>query len=270
MKKVSPPRTEPAKEAASASAPDAASGPAPTLGSLASFQAPLRALIFGASGGLGAALTEHLRAQPEVGEVFGAARSAEEPWRFTLEDEASIAKVVANASANGPLDLVIVATGLLHAAPLRPEKTWRQLSGEALMTLFQVNAVGPALIAKHCLPQLRRDAKAVFAAISARVGSIEDNRLGGWHSYRASKAALNMLLRNFAIELKLSHPQALCVGLHPGTVDTALSAPFQSALPPGQLQTPQASAAALIEVLDRLSVEDSGRLWAYDGQPIPS
>jgi NAD(P)-dependent dehydrogenase (short-subunit alcohol dehydrogenase family) len=238
--------------------------------SLVSFRAPLRALIFGASGGLGAALSQCLQAQAQVGQVLEASRSADEPWRFSFDDEASIAKVVSNATLEGPLDLVIVATGLLHAEGLQPEKTWRQLSAEALHTLFQVNAVGPALVAKHCLPHLRRDAKAVFAAISARVGSIEDNQAGGWHSYRASKAALNMLLRNLSIELRMRHPLALCVGLHPGTVNTALSAPFQAALPAGQLQSPQASAIALLRVIDRLTAADSGRVWAWDGKSIPS
>lgn len=240
-----------------------------TLPHLASFSPPIRALVFGASGGIGCALVTALRAHPAVGEVYGASRSAEAPWGFSFEDESSITRVVAAATAQGPLDLIIVATGMLHDGALQPEKTWRSLTATSLQTLFQVNAVGPALIAKHGLPHLRRDAKAVFAAISARVGSIEDNQRGGWHSYRASKAALNMLLRNFAIELRVRYPQALCVGLHPGTVDTALSEPFQSGLPAGQLQSPAASATALLNVIDRLQVEDSGRLWAWDGSPIP-
>lgn len=239
---------------------------APDLGS---FRAPLRALVWGASGGLGAALISLLQAQPAVGAVYSAGRKAPEPWRFSFDDEASIAKVAEAAAADGPLDLVLVATGLLHADALQPEKTWRHLQASALETLFRINAVGPALIAKHCLPRLRRDAKAVFAAVSARVGSIEDNQRGGWHSYRASKAALNMLLRNFAIELRVRHPLALCIGLHPGTVDTRLSAPFQSQLAAGQLQSAEASARAMLAVIDRLEVGDSGRLWAWDGKAIP-
>jgi len=241
-----------------------------TVVPLASFSRPLRALVWGASGGLGEALVAQLRAQPSVGAVYAASRSAPAPWQFSFEDESTLATVVANATAEGPLDLVLVATGMLHDGRLRPEKTWRSLEASALETLFRVNAVGPALIAKHCLPHLRPQAKAVFAAISARVGSIGDNHLGGWHSYRASKAALNMLIRNFAIELKVRQPLALCVGLHPGTVDTGLSAPFQSGLRPGQLQSPRASAAALLGVLDRLTPEDSGGVWAWDGARIPS
>ncbi|MFM8517199.1 MAG: SDR family NAD(P)-dependent oxidoreductase [Nevskiaceae bacterium] len=236
--------------------------------SLASFASPLRALVFGAGGGIGAAFTTELAAHPRVARVYPAARSAAPPWQFTLQDEASIAGVVAAAAADGPLDLIIVATGVLHNAQLRPEKSWRSLDAAALAEAFAVNATGPALIAKHALGHLRRDAKSVFACLSARVGSIEDNRLGGWHAYRASKAALNMLVRTLAVELRQRNPAAVCVALHPGTVDTALSKPFQSAVDPAKLFTPAHSARALLGVLDRLTPADSGRLWAWDGQPI--
>lgn len=236
---------------------------------LDSFSAPLRVLVWGASGGLGAAFVEALGSHPRVSRVYAAARSAPSPWRFDLADEASIAAVAARAGEEGPLDLVLVATGMLHEAQCRPEKSWRQLEAEALTRALSVNAIGPALIAKHCLGLLRRDAKAVFACLSARVGSIEDNQLGGWHAYRASKAALNMLVRTLAIELRQRQPRAVCVALHPGTVDTALSKPFQSAVSPQRLFAPAYSARALLGVIDRLTPADSGRLWAWDGQPIP-
>lgn len=236
---------------------------------LESFASPLRALVFGASGGIGGAFTAILQAHPRVGAVRAASRSAAAPWAFSLEDEASIAAVAAAAGAEGPLDLVFVATGMLHEPSLQPEKSWRSLSAEALARAFAVNAVGPALIAKHTLGLLRRDAKSVFACLSARVGSIEDNRLGGWHAYRASKAALNMLVRNFAIELRQRNPQGICIALHPGTVDTRLSKPFQSAVAPGKLFTTQQSANALLGVIDRLTPADSGRIYAFDGTPIP-
>lgn len=239
---------------------------APELGS---FSAPMRVLVWGASGGLGGAFVEALAAHPRVGKVFAAARSAPSPWRFDLADEASIASVAATAGAEGPLDLVIVATGMLHEAQLRPEKSWRQLEADTLARAFSVNAIGPALIAKHCLGLLRRDAKTVFACLSARVGSIEDNRLGGWHAYRASKAALNMLVRTLAIELRQRHPQAVCVALHPGTVDTPLSKPFQAAVDRQRLLAPAQSARALLDVIDRLSPADSGRLWTWEGRPLP-
>ncbi|MBM4216287.1 MAG: SDR family NAD(P)-dependent oxidoreductase [Gammaproteobacteria bacterium] len=234
-----------------------------------SFARPMRALVFGASGGIGLACTSILRAHPQVAEVYAASRTAEAPWRFSLDDEASIAAVAVAAGAKGPLDLVFVATGMLHSADQQPEKSWRSLDPAAMARAFALNATGPALIAKHTLGLLRRDAKSVFACLSARVGSIEDNRLGGWHAYRASKAALNMLIRNFAIELRQRNPQAICVGLHPGTVDTRLSKPFQTAVAPGKLFTPETSAHALLRVVVGLTPADGGRFWAWDGQPIP-
>ena len=168
------------------------------------------------------------------------------------------------------LDLVIVATGILHDGPdLRPEKTWRSLDASALERVYRINTIGPALIAKHLLPSLAPDRKSVFAALSARVGSISDNRLGGWHAYRASKAALNMLIKTFAIELARRNPKALCVGLHPGTVDTKLSRPFQSNVPKPKLFDVDFVASRLLSVLDRLTPEDSGKLFAWDGQRIP-
>lgn len=164
--------------------------------------------------------------------------------------------------------MVIVATGLLHdASGLQPEKTWRALEAGSLERSFRVNSIGPALVAKHCLPLLARDRKSVFAALSARVGSIEDNRLGGWHAYRASKAALNMLIRTLSIELAHRNPTAICVALHPGTVDTALSRPFQRGV--NTLFSPPRAATCLLEVMDDLTSEHSGQLFAWDGQRIP-
>jgi NAD(P)-dependent dehydrogenase (short-subunit alcohol dehydrogenase family) len=165
---------------------------------------------------------------------------------------------------------VIVATGVLHDGPgLQPEKSWRSLNADSLARAFALNATGPALIARHTLGRLACGEKAAFAALSARVGSIEDNRLGGWHAYRASKAALHMLVRSFSIELRQRNPGALCVALHPGTVDTGMSKPFQSGVAPGRLFTPEYSARCMLGVLDRLGAADSGRPWAWDGQPIP-
>ncbi|MFM2300298.1 MAG: hypothetical protein RLZZ84_34 [Pseudomonadota bacterium] len=243
--------------------------------SLASFAAGYRALVFGSTGGIGAALTRALAADPRCAQVYAAARHPAAarrgvtPLAFSLEDEASIAAAVAGAAADGPIDLVVVATGVLHAAALQPEKSWRAIDATAFEQALRINTIGPALIAKHALAHLPRDRKAAFAVLSARVGSISDNRLGGWHAYRASKAALNMLVRTWAIELALRHPQAVCVALHPGTVATGLSAPFQRHIPAGQLLSPEQSAAALLGVMERLNAEDSGKLFAWDGTEIP-
>ena len=190
--------------------------------------------------------------------------------RLDLENEDSIAEsATAIEEAVGALHLVIVATGILHADGLRPEKSWRALSGAAMVTAFRLNTIGPALIAKHFLPLLATDGKSAFAALSARVGSIEDNQLGGWHAYRASKAALNMIVKTLSIELARRNPNALCIGLHPGTVDTALSKPFQSGVPEGKLFTRTRSARYLLTVLDRLGPEDTGHQYAWDGSRIP-
>jgi NAD(P)-dependent dehydrogenase (short-subunit alcohol dehydrogenase family) len=152
---------------------------------------------------------------------------------------------------------------------LQPEKSWRALTAQSLAQSFAVNAIGPALLAKHFLEGLATGEKAVFAALSARVGSIEDNRLGGWHSYRAAKAALHMLVRTFAIELARRNPTALCIALHPGTVDTALSRPFQSGVPDGRLFTPRHAAECLLQVIDTLDASASGNAFAWDGQRLP-
>jgi NAD(P)-dependent dehydrogenase (short-subunit alcohol dehydrogenase family) len=152
---------------------------------------------------------------------------------------------------------------------LQPERSFRQLNAEHLLRDYRVNAVGPALAAKHLLPLMPRDRRAVFAALSARVGSIADNRLGGWHAYRASKAALNMILRNLSVEMARSHPQAVIAGLHPGTVATDLSAPFQKGVAEGKLFTADYSAGRLLAVLSNLTPADSGGVFAWDGARVP-
>jgi NAD(P)-dependent dehydrogenase (short-subunit alcohol dehydrogenase family) len=188
--------------------------------------------------------------------------------RIDIEDEASIALAASTVSSEGMLDLVVVASGLLHAHNLAPEKSYRQLSAAALSRYFSVNATGPALVAKHFLPLLRRDGPAVFAALSARVGSIGDNRIGGWHGYRASKAALNMIVKTLSIELSRTHPEAACVALHPGTVATDLSAPFRSGVPADRLFDADRAARQLLDVIAGLSRADSGEILAWDGSAI--
>lgn len=234
-----------------------------------------KAMVFGASGGVGAALVRALADDPRCAGVQALARKslASAPkitaHSFDLEDEASICEAVRLASACGPPDLAIVATGLLHDGHMQPEKTFRALDPALLAKAYAINAIGPALIARHVLPLLPRDSKSVFAALSARVGSISDNRTGGWHAYRASKAALNMLVRTCAIELRVKNPAALCVTLHPGTVDTTMSKPFQANVPAPRLFAPETAAAHLLTVIDRLTPADSGQLFAWDGAAIP-
>lgn len=244
---------------------------------LASFGDALSVAVIGASGGLGSAFAATLEQAPAVVRVFTFSRTPLTPncpktaWQaIDLESEETIARAAAAVKDSaGPLHLVIVATGLLHDAGQQPEKSWRGLTAAGLQRAFAVNATGPALVAKHFLPLLATDRKAVFAALSARVGSVEDNRLGGWHAYRASKAALNMLIRTLAVELARRNDHALCVGLHPGTVDTALSRPFQAGVPEGKLFTPARAAGQLLDVLDSLSPGHSGGLFAWDGQRLP-
>lgn len=237
--------------------------------SLKSFEPPLRAAVIGASGGIGAALAEALAADPAAAETLCFSRSGRAPagmsaGRLDVTDEASVA---AAARGLGALDLVVVATGLLHDGDFQPEKDMRALDADRLARSFAVNAIGPALVAKHFLPLMRRDAKAVFAAISARVGSISDNQVGGWHGYRASKAALNMLIRNLAIETARRRGAPVLLALQPGTVDTGLSKPFQGAAK--TLMTPAESAAHLLDVIDAAEPDWSGGLYDWSGARLP-
>ena len=232
--------------------------------------------IVGASGGIGRALVSLLADSGRTGRLYALSRSPIELHHggivrhaIDISDEDSVRQAAAASTERAPLDLVIVATGILHDDDgLRPEKSLKELEPQQLVRVFAVNAIGPALVAKHFLPRLRSGHKTVFAALSARVGSIGDNRLGGWASYRASKAALNMLLRTAAIEHSRRFPMSVVAGLHPGTVDTPLSEPFSANVPDGRLFTPAFAAERLLAVIDGLRPEDSGRVYAWDEEPI--
>ena len=234
------------------------------------------AAVFGASGGIGKALVEGL-ASRGVSKIHAGSRSGASPegegivpFRFDYDDPASIAKAADGMRETAPT-LVIIATGVLTLDNgSGPEKSLKQIDAETMARALMLNTVGPALVAKHMLPLMPRDRRSVFASLSARVGSISDNRLGGWHSYRASKAALNMLIRNYAIEMGRTHEHATVVGLHPGTVDTALSEPFQSNVPDSQLFTPERSAGHLLDVIADLSPADSGKCFDWKGEEIPA
>ena len=241
----------------------------------------MRAAIIGA-GGIGAALAEALLQRADLQKLYCFSRTAK-PWLDTrvevaaldIGDEASIAS--AAAQVDQPLDLVIIATGTLHGnqsdVAYKPEKALSQLNSEAMSALFSVNTVGPALVLRYFANKMRRDSSAVMAALSARVGSIGDNRLGGWYSYRASKAALNMVIKCASIELARRTPQLQVIGLHPGTVNTSLSQPFQAGVAPEKLFTPTRSANALLDVIDNVMSDKeqkyNGRCLAWDGSVIP-
>lgn len=245
---------------------------------LSSFGCDLNVVVFGASGGIGASIVHLFAECPNVRKINAFSRTKPQALHddvdyesFDLLDEASIERAAGIVA--DPIDIVFVATGLLHdtltsGALVKPEKSWRAFDPQAAQLIYQINAIGPMLIAKHFLQKLAGDKKSAFAAISARVGSIGDNQIGGWYSYRSSKAALNQMIRTASIELQRKKPQALCVSLHPGTVDTALSKPFQGNVPHSKLFEPQVSALSMLNVLNGLSTEHSGQQFAFDGVKI--
>jgi NAD(P)-dependent dehydrogenase (short-subunit alcohol dehydrogenase family) len=224
------------------------------------------AVVIGSTGGIGAALLAQLETDATFHTVVGLSRSSSP--ELDLCDEASIARAAQHVAELGvELRLVIDATGMLHSGPHQPEKSWQQLDPVHMAQAFAINAIGPALLMKHFLPRLPRHGKSIFATLSAKVGSIGDNQLGGWYSYRASKAALNQLVHTAAIELRRRHPEAVCVAVHPGTVDTGLSAPFaKTGL---ALVDTEHAAARLLGVVDGLNALESGGFFNHDGLALP-
>jgi NAD(P)-dependent dehydrogenase (short-subunit alcohol dehydrogenase family) len=224
------------------------------------------AVVIGASGGIGGAMHSLLESQGDDPKVIGLSRQSDPPVDVTDEDSIRRAAEFVKGH-DGDLRLVFDATGFLHDDDFMPEKTWARLDPAHMARAFAVNASGPALLMKHFLPLLPRQGKAVFATLSARVGSIGDNRLGGWYSYRASKAALNQFVRAASIELHRRSKDAICVALHPGTVDTRLSAPFgKEGL---NVRSPDQAAAELLAVIDGLDAEANGGFFDYRGEPVP-
>lgn len=262
---------------------------APTSDSFQRFGDDVTAVVSGASRGLGLAFCRLLLDVPRVRRVHAACRSPETagdlsglregsggrldvlPMDVTRED--SIADAAQRVEADGgPVNLILNVAGLLHDFDHGgggPERRLADVTPDWLAESFRVNAAGPLLVAKHFHSQLPRRDHAVFASLSARVGSIEDNRLGGWYAYRGSKAAQNMFTRGLAIELKRRCAGIICVGLHPGTTDTGLSKPFQRGVPPEKLFAPEQAAGHLLSVVDGLGPEDNGSFRAWDGQTIP-
>ncbi|CUS43437.1 MAG: SDR family NAD(P)-dependent oxidoreductase [Pseudomonadota bacterium] len=223
------------------------------------------AVVIGASGGIGGALHAALLDEGTFDTVHGFSRSR---TGTDLTDEAGIAAAAALVAKGSAPSLVIVATGILHESDHAPEKTMQDLDPAWLARMFAVNTIGPALVAKHFLPLMPRTGRTVFAVLSARIGSIADNKLGGWYGYRASKAALNMMVRTLAIEERRRNDRSIVVALHPSTVDTALSRPFQSNVTPGTLFTPDRAAVQLLDGIDGLKIPDSGKHFSWDGVEI--
>lgn len=246
---------------------------------------PAHALVTGASSGVGLAVVQELLGRADVARVFAVSRGANDspelaalqsaygerirPLACDISSEPALQALAADVRANTDrLHLVFNAAGLLHAPGLRPEKSVTQLRLAALSEVFAINAFAPVLLAQAMLPLMKHGEPAVMASLSARVGSIGDNRLGGWYSYRASKAAQNQLMRTLSIELRRTHPQVSCVVLHPGTVDTPLSRPFQLNVPADKLFSPRRAAQQLLGVVATMTPERSGEFLAWDGKPI--
>lgn len=229
---------------------------------LHSFGDGYRALVIGASGALGTAFCDWLREDRRCAGVRELGRHSSPA--LDLEVPASIAAAAAALAGEAPYQLILHTAGLLHRDAVRPEKHLAAIDAEALQAVFQVNALGPALVLRHFLPLL--DPQGAMALLSAKVGSIGDNRLGGWYAYRASKAALNMLVKTAAIELARSRPRARLLSLHPGTVISALSQPFRGAV---AARPPRDAAQQLLALIDRLGPADSGGFFAYDGARLP-
>ena len=232
--------------------------------------------IIGSSGAIGNAVSDNLINDESIGIIYKFSRSisVKENKRvknifLDIEDEESIKSSLDHVPSDTKFDLVFVATGILHNdKEIFPEKSIKDIDINKLKKVILVNTIGPTLIGKYFIPYLRKDEKSVFAFLSARVGSISENKLGGWYSYRASKTALNQIIKNFSIEIKRSNKNAVFVGLQPGTVKSFLSKPFERNVKEDNLFTPEYSAEKLLQVINDLSPDDSGKFFAWNGEEI--
>ena len=241
------------------------------------------ALVAGASRGIGLALVRKLLSSRDTRRVYASYRQASTSQDLLaindsrlvtvsvdITDPSELKALADTLRSNGDQpDLVINAAGILHEQGIRPEKALGQCRQESLSRLFMVNSIGPLLLAKSIIPLMPKTGKSHFAVLSAMVGSITDNRLGGWYGYRASKAALNQFMRTLAIECRRSHPGLCVTAIHPGTTDTSLSQPFQSNVKPGKLYTTAQTAERIVRVVGAGQPEQSGRFVNWDGETLP-
>ncbi|WP_309737771.1 SDR family NAD(P)-dependent oxidoreductase [Chamaesiphon sp. OTE_20_metabat_361] len=241
------------------------------------------ALVVGGGQGIGLGFVRRLLDRDDTECVYATYRSLESATellaisdprlcclQMDITDESQVAAVINKIQTEtATLDFVINAVGVLHEGAMQPEKSLRHINTEQLLRYFQVNSIGAILLFKQVQPLLKHPNRSILATISAKVGSIGDNQSGGWYGYRASKAALNMLIRTTAIEYKRTCPQAILVALHPGTTDTRLSLPFQRNVPPEKLFSVDRTVAQLCAVIDRLEPIDSGEFFSWDGSKLP-
>ena len=221
-----------------------------------------RALVFGASGGIGQAFSRFLEDKLGSENVVNVSRSFD---GFEISDEEKILKF--SESIEGSFSLIINATGVLQTTEEGPEKTINVVKQKSMIDMMTINAIGPALLLKNFSKKLDKTKFSVFVNLSARVGSITDNRLGGWISYRSSKAALNQIIKTSSIEINRRNKNAICVGLHPGTVKTSFTEKFQNTT---ETISPDESVKMMLNVVENLSVDDNGYCFAYDGKVIPA
>lgn len=262
------------------------SGELKTLISMLIKNKATNALVVGATRGIGLGFVRSLLTLSQVKRIFCTYRNSsnsgelmtlqqDHPERIVclkmdVTEESEIMSALQQIrDSDGELHLALYCVGVLHENELTPEKSLRQINAENLLHSFQVNSIGAVLVAKHLVPLFHREKESIFACISAKVGSIGDNRLGGWYGYRASKAALNMLIKTTAIEYRRRCPKTIVVILHPGTTDTALSEPFQENVPPEQLFSVEKTVGLLSDVMAKLTIEDSGEFFSWNGTQLP-
>ena len=243
------------------------------------------ALVVGASSGIGLGFVKALLSNAHITHLIATYRNPDRAnelltlaqthsqlvcLQLDITDESQVAGAIAQITTITPhLHIVINCVGILHDVDMQPEKSLRQINADNLIRYFQINSIGAIVLAKHLMPFFKHNTQSIFATISAKIGSIEDNRLGGWYGYRASKAALNMFLKTASIEYSRRCPKTIITLLHPGTTDTKLSAPFQRNVPPEKLFSVERTVSQLLEILDTLTPNDSGSFFSWDGSRLP-